>query len=60
MKPYIVYVMNKEERTRYYGFTFAASPEAAFDIVTKYLEDDTVITAVYEVTIEILQQMLNI
>jgi hypothetical protein len=60
LKPYIVYVMKKEERTRYYGFTFAESSAAAFDIVGKYLDDDTVITSIYEVTIDILMQLLNV
>lgn len=59
MKPYIVYVRRKEERTCYYGFTFALSAAAAYDIVNKYLDDDTIIVAAYEVTIDILMQLLK-
>ena len=60
MKPYIVYVRNKEDRTVYYGFTFAVSSGDAYDIVKKYLDNDTVITSIYEVTVDILMQMLNV
>ena len=60
MKPYIVYVRNKEDRSRYYGFTFGKSSGDAYDIVKKYLDNDTVITSVYEVTADILMQMLNV
>ncbi len=60
LKPYIVYVMKKEERSRYYGFTFGETSSDAYDIVKKYLDNDTVITSIYEITIDILMQLLNV